>query len=217
MSVRFSFQGPRQAALLPSALGSRILLAAPVSSTLFSNRPSIFFVGGFGRRCTRPRLPAFAEICAVRARVCSRGWLCLDRPHGGSAPVTSRAFARRRTSQRRPLSRFAVRGVDHYAVVRFLGQGDFHLFLQRTRLLRSQKVNLCSRAHRLLSGALTGFPHVEGRWVRLGFRQGYRSLRAREPWGEPGFPQAVPTRIPRMRGLSAAACGVGFLGEGGGK
>lgn len=98
---------------------------------------------------------------------------------------------------------FRLRGVDHYAVVRFVGQGVICLFLQRTQRLRSQDVIHHGRARRLHGGALTGFPHVEGRWGFLSFFLGYRSLRAREPWGEPGCPQAVPTRSARTRGLAA--------------
>lgn len=83
MSVRFSFQGPRQSALLPSALGSRILLAAPVSSTLFLNRLSISPCGWFGvgsagvapgLACSRSQGSAPFELAFASADGSGQNW-----------------------------------------------------------------------------------------------------------------------------------------------
>ena len=70
MSVRFSFQGPRQPGF-PSALGSRILPAAPVSSTSFFSTDSFFsFVGcqSLSTPARRPFEPRFAwrVVCGER-------------------------------------------------------------------------------------------------------------------------------------------------------
>lgn len=218
MSVRFSFQGPRQRRCFRLRWGRESYSRRPTRQRFFE-APERFLFGGLGRVVDRPRVLAFA----VSAAPFELAFATADGAAEASAawrerPPSPRRFRDRRTSQTAPpLSRWHLRGDGHYAVGRRVGQGDNRLFSSANSAVSDTGVIRYGRACRRPRGSLTGYPHVDGRWKGGGFDQGFQRLVGLETLGRAGFSTGCPHQESRSRGAflrRRAACGVWIPGRG---